>query len=228
MRILLVEDEPALAASLARGLRGGAHAVDVAGRLHEARTLLAREHYDALVLDVNLPDGSGFDLAQALRDEANPLPILILTARDSVADRVHGLDLGADDYLVKPFALDELLARLRAVTRRAPERRPDRITVADLVLEPASQRATRAGEPIPLTTTEYALLHYLAAHAGQVCPRAAISASVWDEHYDPLSNVIDVYVARLRKKIDRPGLVPLLHTVRGAGYSLDPSRAGDA
>lgn len=224
MRVLLVEDEARLADSIARGLRHAAHAVDVTDRLAAARQKLALDHYDALILDVNLPDGCGFDLAADLRKRAIPTPIIMLTARDSVEDRVAGLDSGADDYLVKPFAFDELLARLRAMERRAPESKPTILTVADLVIDPASRAVTRSGEPIELTTTEYGLLHYLALHAGQVCSRAAISAAVWDENYDPFSNIIDVYVSRLRRKLDQSGLVPLLHTIRGAGYTLGPAR----
>jgi DNA-binding response OmpR family regulator len=224
MRILVVEDETRLAESIARGLRQAAHAVDIADRLATAREKLALEPYDAVVLDVNLPDGSGFGLAAELRKRAVRTPVLMLTARDSVADRVMGLDSGADDYLVKPFAFEELLARLRALQRRAPEVRPPRIEVADLAIDPACRTVARAGTAIELTTTEYAILELLARHAGEVLGRAQISASVWDENYDPFSNIIDVYISRLRRKVDRPGLVPLLHTVRGAGYTLDPAR----
>jgi len=224
MRILVVEDERALAESLAKGLRQAAHAVDVAGSLAAAREKLALEPYDAMVLDIGLPDGSGVALARELRGRGERLPILMLTARDTVADRVGGLDAGADDYVVKPFALEEVLARLRALERRAPEVRPHELVVADLRLDPAARTAERAGRPIPLTTTEYALLEFLVRRAGTVLGRADISAHVWDENYDPFSNVIDVYVARLRRKVDREGLVPLLHTVRGAGYTLDPAR----
>jgi two-component system copper resistance phosphate regulon response regulator CusR len=224
LRVLIVEDETRLADSIARGLRQAAHAVDVTDRLAAARQKLESEHYDAVILDVNLPDGCGFGLAADLRKRAVPIPILMLTARDSVEDRVAGLDSGADDYLVKPFAFDELLARLRALQRRAPESTPTTLTISDLVIDPATRGVTRGGQPIELTTTEYALLHYLARHAGQVCGRAAISAAVWDENYDPFSNIIDVYVSRLRRKIDHFGLVPLLHTIRGAGYTLDPAR----
>jgi two-component system copper resistance phosphate regulon response regulator CusR len=224
MRILVVEDESALAQSLAKGLRQAAHAVDLAPTLAEARTKLALEPYDAVVLDLGLPDGSGLTLAREIRGRGDRVTILVLTARDGVADRVAGLDAGADDYVVKPFALEEVLARLRALERRAPEFRPTVITVADLQVDPSARSAERAGTPIPLTTTEYALLEYLARHAGSVLGRADISAHVWDENYDPFSNVIDVYMARLRKKVDAPGLVPLLHTVRGAGYTLDPGR----
>jgi DNA-binding response OmpR family regulator len=224
MRILVVEDETALAASLAKGLRQAAHAVDLAPTLAEARSRLSMERYDAVLLDLGLPDGSGLALAREIRGRGDRVPILVLTARDSVGDRVAGLDAGADDYVVKPFALEEVLARLRALERRAPEFRPSVIAVADLLVDPSARSATRAGAASPLTTTEYALLEFLARHAGSVLGRAEISAHVWDENYDPFSNVIDVYVARLRKKVDRPGLVPLLHTVRGAGYTLDADR----
>jgi len=228
LRVLLVEDEARLADSIARGLRQASHAVDVADRLSTARAKLEMDRYDAVILDVNLPDGSGFGLAADLRKRAVPVPILMLTARDSVEDRVTGLDSGADDYLVKPFSFEELLARLRALHRRQPESRPTLLEVADLALDPASRTVTRRGLPVELTTTEYALLEYLARHVGQVCGRAAISAAVWDENYDPFSNIIDVYVSRLRRKIDQPGLVALLHTVRGAGYTLDPQRGSKA
>ncbi len=224
LRVLLVEDEARLADSMARGLRQASHAVDVTDRLSTARMKLELERYDAVILDVNLPDGSGFGLAAELRKRAVPVPILMLTARDSVEDRVAGLDSGADDYLVKPFAFDELLARLRALQRRHPESRPTVVEVADLAVDPATRVVTRGGIPVELTTTEYSLIEYLARHVGQVCGRAAISAAVWDENYDPFSNIIDVYVSRLRRKIDQPGLTPLIHTVRGAGYTLDPAR----
>jgi two-component system copper resistance phosphate regulon response regulator CusR len=225
MRTLIVEDEPVLAESLRRGLRQAAHAADVAGTLEVARRKLALESYDALVLDVGLPDGSGMAFARELRERGVTTPILMLTARDSVDDRVRGLDHGADDYLVKPFALEELVARLRALQRRTPVSRAPGLTVGDLSLDPATRSATRAGEAITLTTTEYALLEFLALRAGQVVTRADISAHVWDENYDPFSNVIDVYVARLRRKVDRAELRPMVRTVRGRGYALDPAGA---
>ena len=228
LRVLLIEDEARLAETIARGLRQSAHAVDVTDRLATAREKLELERYDAIILDVNLPDGCGFGLASELRKRAVRVPILMLTARDSVEDRVAGLDSGADDYLVKPFAFDELLARLRALQRRFPDARPSPLHIHDLTLDPATRSATRAGQSIELTTTEYALLDYLARHAGEVCGRAAISGSVWDENYDPFSNIIDVYVSRLRRKIDQPGRVALIHTVRGAGYTLDPARGARA
>ena len=220
MRILMVEDEPRLAASVAKGLRQAAHAVDIAGSLAEARDKLVAGGYDALILDLMLPDGSGLALAQELRAAGNRVPIVMLTARDAIEDRVSGLDHGADDYLVKPVALEELLARLRALARRSPMLRPETLAVADLTVDTGSRSATRSGQRIELTTTEYALLEYLVRHSGQVCDRGQISSHVWDEKYDPFSNVIDVYVARLRKKVDGPDRPPLIHTIRGAGYSL--------
>jgi len=220
MRLLVIEDEPRLAASLAKGLREAAHAVDVAGSIGEARTKLAGDPYDAILLDIGLPDGSGFRLAQELRAEGLETPILIITARDSVEDRVRGLDLGADDYLVKPFALEELLARLRAVTRRTPQIRPDVLMVSDLEVDTRGRIARRGTRSIELTTTEYALLEFLARHPGEVLTRSQITAALWDERHEPGSNIIDVYVGRLRKKIDLPQEEPLLHTMRGSGYSL--------
>ena len=224
MRILIVEDEPRLADSIARGLRQSAHAVDVVHTLDGAGQHLDAEPYDAVVLDVVLPDGSGFQFAAGLRQRGLGIPILILTARDTVEDKVRGLDAGADDYLVKPFALEELEARLRAIQRRIPDIRPQMVTVGDLVLDPSRREATRAGRRIELTTTEYALLEFLSRRPGGVCSRAQISGAVWDENYDPFSNIIDVYISRLRRKIDRPELSPMLHTIRGAGYTLDPTR----
>jgi DNA-binding response OmpR family regulator len=222
MRVLVVEDEPTLLESLVRGLRQAGHAVDGASTVGQALSKLGLDPYDALILDLGLPDGSGLDLARTLRRTGASIIIVALTARDSVPDRVAGLDAGADDYLVKPFALDELLARLRAVERRRVPFRPNVITIDDLKIDPASRSATRGDRQIDLTTTEFALLEFLAKHAGQVVGRATISAHVWDENYDPASNIIDVYVARLRKKIDLPGHRALLHTVRGAGYVLRP------
>jgi DNA-binding response OmpR family regulator len=224
VRILLVEDEPRLADSVARGLRQTAHAVDVVHSVNAAERQLHVGPYDAIVLDVLLPDGSGLDLAADLRHRGVSVPILMLTARDTVEDKVRGLDAGADDYLVKPFALEELQARLRALQRRRPETRLPTIQIGDLVLDPSRREATRGDRRIELTTTEYALLEYLARRPGVVCGRSQISAALWDEHSDPDSNIIDVYLSRLRRKIDRPGQAPMLHTIRGAGYTLDPDR----
>jgi two-component system copper resistance phosphate regulon response regulator CusR len=224
MRILLVEDDPRLREVVARGLREAAHAVDEASCVAEARRLVAIESFDVVVLDVNLPDGSGFGLTRSWREGGVEVPILLLTARDEVSDRVAGLDAGADDYLVKPFAHAELLARLRALGRRSTDTLPPLLHVGDLEVDPSARQVRRNGATLDLTTTEYALLELLARHEGQVLGRERISASVWDENYDPLSNIIDVYVARLRRKLAAAGGVRLIHTVRGAGYVLDPHR----
>ena len=220
MRILVVEDDPAFRDSLARGLRQAGHAVDAAGTVAESLAKLGLEPYDAVVLDISLPDGSGLDLARTLRRGGSNVLILAATARDAVSDRVAGLDAGADDYLVKPFAFEELLARLRALDRRQRAVRPTVIEVADLHLDPASRTVRRGDQTVDLTTTEFSLLEFLARHSGQVVGRSMISTHVWDENYDPMSNIIDVYIARLRKRVDLPGYQPLLHTVRGVGYVL--------
>jgi two-component system copper resistance phosphate regulon response regulator CusR len=184
--------------------------------------------YDALILDVNLPKQSGIDVSRALRAKRKATPILMLTARDTVSDRVTGLDAGADDYLVKPFELDELYARLRALLRRMPALLPTTLTVDDLVIDTRGQDVARAGRPIPLTTKEYVMLEYLARNAGRVIGRAELCEHVWDANHDPFSNAIEVYINRLRKKVDGGDAVPLIHTRRGAGYLLaaDATRAG--
>lgn len=223
-RVLVIEDDPAIRRAVVDALSYDGYQPAQAGTFAEGKDAALRFPCDLVLLDLVLPGGDGLALLREVRLGKPTLPVIILTAKGEEADRVKGLRLGADDYVVKPFALEEVLARLRALERRAPEFRPTLITVADLRVDPATRSAERAGTAITLTTTEYALLEFLARHAGSVLGRAAISAHVWDENYDPFSNVIDVYVARLRRKVDRPGLVPLLHTVRGAGYTLDPDR----
>jgi DNA-binding response OmpR family regulator len=220
MRILLVEDERALAEVLATGLRARAYAVDVA---HDGDTAVYQASvnpYDAIVLDVMLPLKNGLAVAAELRRRGSSARILMLTARDTVEDRVAGLDAGADDYLVKPFDLAELLARLRALLRRGDDIRPMTLVVGDLMLDTGSQQATRASQPLRLTTKEFALLEYLARRVDCVVGRAEISDHVWDDSYDPCSNLIESYVNRLRRKVDREGMAPLIHTRRGAGYML--------
>ena len=226
MRILLVEDDAIIASSLAKGLREQAYAVDVATDGDAAVYQAAVNPYDAVVLDVMLPKRDGFAVCRELRRRGLTTPVLMLTARDSVRDRIEGLDTGADDYLTKPFEFGELLARLRALLRRGPVLAPAVLRVADLELDTHAQRATRAGRDVALTTREYALLEFLARNAGRVVGRAEISDHVWDDNYDPLSNLIESYINRLRKKLDAPGLPPLIHTRRGAGYSLGESPPG--
>jgi DNA-binding response OmpR family regulator len=221
MRLLLVEDEPEAARMLAKGLREQAYAVDVAADGAAACYQAAISDYDAIILDVMLPVKDGLAVCRELRQEGLAVPILMLTARDGVAARVDGLDSGADDYLEKPFDFRELLARLRALLRRRVRPPlPDHIRVAGLELDTRGRRVSRDGRALPLTTREYALLEYLARRAGEVVGRADIAEHVWDERYDPLSNVIDVYVQRLRRKVDVPGCESLIRTRRGEGYEL--------
>jgi two-component system copper resistance phosphate regulon response regulator CusR len=226
MRILLVEDEPDAARALAKGLREQTYAVDVVGDGEAACYQAAIADYDAIVLDVLLPLKDGLSVCRQLRHEGAAVPILMLTARDSVEARIEGLDSGADDYLTKPFAFGELLARLRALIRRgARAPLPDLLRIATLELDTRAHRVLKRGREVPLTAREYALLEFLARHAGEVVGRAEISEHVWDENYDPFSNVIEVYVRRLRRKLDDPGSPSLIRTRRGEGYALGP--AGD-
>lgn len=223
MRVLLVEDEPRLAESLARGLRDAAHAVDTADTLAAARVKLELERYDAVILDVNLPDGSGFGLAAELRKRAIPVPILMLTARDTVEDRVHGLDSGADDYLVKPFALAELLARVRALGRRAKMNGASEsplLAVADLELDLRSREARRGPRRIELTAREFGLLETLMRHPGQVMTRSQLLDAVWSYDAVTESNVVDIYIHYLRNKLDKGFDKKLIRTVRGMGYAI--------
>lgn len=220
MRLLLVEDDARIARFVAKGLREQAYAVDVAGTGDEALYQAAVNAYDLIILDVMIPGRDGFAVCRELRKSGQRMPILMLTARDGVEDRIAGLDHGADDYLTKPFEFRELLARLRALMRRSGELRPAKIAVADLVLDTGAQSAMRAGRTVTLTAKEYALLEYLARNAGRVVGRAEIAEHVWDETFDPFSNLIEVYINRVRRKIDADSSKPLLQTRRGAGYVL--------
>ena len=226
MRILLVEDESRVAGFIARGLREQTYAVDVARNGEEALYQADVNQYDLVVLDVLLPLKDGCTVCRELRASGFRAPILMLTARDAVDDRVAGLDAGADDYLVKPFDFKELLARLRALARRSADVRPRVIRVADLSLDTARHQAARAGTPVTLTAKEYALLEFLMINEGRVVGREQIAQHVWDETFDPFSNVIDVYIRRLRAKLDAGGATPLIHTRRGAGYLLSPRPLG--
>ncbi len=220
MRLLLAEDDALLSGSLAKGLRERSYAVDVVANGDAAVLEAAVNDYDGIVLDVMLPGRDGFAVARALRERGIRTPILMLTSRDRVTDKVAGLDAGADDYLTKPFEIEELLARLRAVLRRGPAIAPEIITVGDLAIDTRRQAASRAGRPLSLTTKEYAMLEYLARRADEVVGRADILAHVWDANHDPFSNALEVYIGRLRRKVDLPGMPPLIHTRRGAGYML--------
>ena len=219
MRILLVEDEVKLARAMRRGLEREGYAVDVVADGDEAVYRATETDYDAMVLDVMLPGMDGFEVCRTLRERGRWAPVLMLTARDAVEDRIRGLDVGADDYLVKPFAFGELLARIRALIRRGARERPAVLEVDDVVLDPATHRVARAGREVSLSTREFALLEYLMRHAGRVVTRREILEHVWDYDYDGLSNVVDVYVGYLRKKLERPFDRPLIRTVRRVGYA---------
>jgi two-component system copper resistance phosphate regulon response regulator CusR len=223
----LVEDEPDAAAQLARGLRERAFAVDIAADGNAAVEKAFVNTYDLILLDLMLPGKDGLTVCREIRNSGSAVPILMLTARGDTASRIHGLDSGADDYLAKPFDLDELLARIRALLRRAPVLRQTVLRVDDLEIDTHSHTVIRAGRPIALTGKEYALLEYLAGRQGAVVGREEISEHVWDEAYDPFSNLIEVYIQRLRRKLDVEGLPRLLQTRRGEGYRLARTEESD-
>ena len=220
MRILVVEDEPKMAALVRRGLIEEGHAADVAGRGEDAVWMAEAHAYDAIVLDVMLPGMSGYDACRRLRGAGVWAPVLMLTARDAVEDRVAGLDAGADDYLTKPFSLAELFARLRALIRRGDVERPTELVVGDLRLDPASRRVWRGQTEVQLSPKEFALLETFMRRPGQVLSRLQLLEHAWDFAYENRSNVVDVYVRYLREKLDRPFARNSLETVRGAGYRL--------
>ena len=221
MKVLIIEDEEKTASFLRKGLEENGFVADVARRgddgLHMARTT----RYDVVILDVMLPGLDGWAVVAAVRQENLHTPVLFLTAKDAVDDRVKGLELGADDYLVKPFAFTELLARVRTLLRRSPARQPDTITVADIEIDVVRHRASRAGQRLDLTPKEFALLSLLARRTGEVLSRTLISEQVWDVNFDSDTNVVDVHVRRLRAKVDDPFDAKLIHTVRGVGYVLE-------
>jgi two-component system copper resistance phosphate regulon response regulator CusR len=220
MRVLMAEDDRQLGKTLAKGLREHSYAVDIvgdgAGALYQAAVVA----YDVIILDVMMPVKNGLQVCRELRERGNRAPVLMLTARDTVADKIAGLDAGGDDYLSKPFAFEELLARMRALLRRGPELLPSEIVVDDLVIDTQAQTARRGRRLIRLTTKEYTLLEFLARNANRVVGREAICSHVWDDNHDPFSNAIEVHINRLRRKVDEAGRAPLIHTRRGAGYML--------
>lgn len=221
MRLLVVEDDAALADLLRRALLRDGYAVDVAGDGQDALWYATENDYDAVVLDVMIPAPDGFAVVRTLRERGRWMPILMLTARDAVRDRIHGLDTGADDYLVKPFAMGELAARVRALVRRAPHERPVALTVGDLMLDPVTHVVSRAGERVDLSPKEFSLLHELMRHPGVPLTRTQLIEHVWDFAYDGTSNVVDVYIRYLRDKVDRPFGRQSITTVRGMGYRID-------
>ncbi|MEZ5080180.1 MAG: response regulator transcription factor [Thermoleophilia bacterium] len=221
MRILIAEDNAKMAGIIQRGLREAGHAADIAATGDTALARARSGPYEALVLDVLLPGRSGFEVCRELRAGGSELPILMLTARDGLDDRVEGLDAGADDYLTKPFAFSELLARLRALSRRGGPRRPSMLAHGQVVMEPAARSVTLAGRPVELTVREMSLLEAVLERPGELVTRTYLYERVWDEHYDGLSNVVDVYIGRLRRKLSRPDAPWPLRTLRGAGYILE-------
>jgi DNA-binding response OmpR family regulator len=220
MRVLVVEDELKINRTVCQALREEAYAVDSAKDGEEGEELASINQYDLIILDLLLPKKPGVEVCRTLREQGVVTPILMLTAKDTVEDRVRGLDSGADDYLVKPFYMDELLARARALLRRETTTKSARLQVADLQVDSSSHRVTRAGGAIDLTSKEYAMLEYFMRNQDQVLTRTMISEHVWDEQFDSLSNIIDVYIRRLRRKIDENYTPRLLHTIRGSGYLL--------
>jgi DNA-binding response OmpR family regulator len=228
MRLLLVEDDSRIARFLTRGLQEQSYAVDVVGNGDDALYQIEINDYDVVILDVLIPGKDGFATCRAMRNLGKRMPILMLTARDAVDDRITGLDSGADDYLTKPFEFGELLARLRALLRRPGDLHPSRLVVGDLELDTASQTAKRGNRSIRLTAKEYALLEFLARNANRVIGRSEIAEHVWDESFDPFSNLIEVYVNRLRRKLGEADGKPLLQTRRGSGYILCSTPEADS
>jgi two-component system OmpR family response regulator len=221
MRLLVVEDDTKLARALERGLQREGYAVDLAETGDDALSQASENDYDAVVLDVMLPGRDGFSVCRAMRSSERWAPVLMLTARDQVGDRIRGLDAGADDYLVKPFDFGELLARLRALIRRGPSERPPVLEVGDLHIDPAARVVTRAGREIELTVREFALLQFLAQRAGEVVSREQLLEHVWDNTEEGSTNVVDVYIGYLRNKLDRPFRGKMIRTVRGIGFMLE-------
>ena len=222
MRLLVVEDDAALGQILVRGLSEEGYAVDLSTGVTDARHNVKTNSYDTLVIDIGLPDGNGLELCAELRAAGNQTPILMLTARDGLSDKVGGLDAGADDYLTKPFDFPELTARVRALTRRPPNTHAPLLEYGDLKLDPASRRVWRGAITVPLTAREFGLLEQMMRHSAAVHTRTELLEHGWDANYDGLSNVVDVHIANLRRKLDMPGAGTVIETVRGAGYRLTP------
>lgn len=228
MRLLIIEDEPKAAAYLRQGLTEAGYIVDVAADGEAGLTAARLDEYALILCDIMLPKRDGYSVVAELRRTGRQMPVLLLTARDAVDARVRGLDLGADDYLAKPFAFAELLARVRALLRRAPLRPTDVYVVGDLICDPRTRRVERAGRRIDLSPKEFALLQFLLERAGDVLSRTVIAEGVWDMSFDSDTNIVDVQIRRLRRKVDVEGAPPLIHTVRGVGYVLEPRTADHA
>ena len=221
MRVLIVEDESKTAKYLSKGLLEQGFIADIATNGRDGLQMAMSDSYDVAILDVMLPGCDGWSLLSQLRDSGSSLPVLFLTARDSISERVRGLELGADDYLVKPFAFSELLARIRTILRRGATRLPEELRVGDLIVELQSRKVQRMGQRVELSPKEFALLSLLMRRAGEVLSRTLIAEQVWDMNFDCDTNVVDVHIRRLRLKVDEPFECKLIHTVRGAGYVLE-------
>ena len=221
MRLLIAEDDLKLSAALARGLRGDGYAVDTAATGDQALFQARVYDYDAMILDIMLPGPDGIEVCRTLRREGRWSPVLMLTARDGVNDRIKGLDAGADDYLVKPFDFDELVARVRALVRRGAPARPAVLRAGDLEVDPAARSVLRDGRPVELTAREFAVLEFLVRHSGEVVTRTDLLDHVWDQNFDGSTNIVDVYVGYLRRKLEEPFGRQLIRTVRGAGYIIE-------
>ncbi|HVW19676.1 MAG TPA: response regulator transcription factor [Opitutaceae bacterium] len=226
MRILVVEDEPKVADLVTRGLKAERYAVDVAASGDVGWTMASTYQYDLVILDLMLPGIGGLDLLKRIRQRDSKVPALVLTARDATASKVENFEAGADDYLTKPFAFAELLVRIKALLRRGPVTQTAVVRVGDLVVDRMTQQVRRAGRRIELTPREYALLEYLATQPGRVFSRTMIVEHVWDQSFEGLTNIVDVYVRHLREKIDAPFPIKLIRTLRGVGYSLADDSAG--
>jgi len=223
MKILVVEDEKKIASFIRMGLEGAGFDVEVSHHGDEGYTLASTRPYDAIILDIMLPGRDGLSILKNLRLKGNPVPVILLSARAEPHERVEGLNLGADDYLVKPFYIEELVARLHVVTRRAAGTGTSTIQVEDLTIDLLTRQVTRAGRDIELTSREFQLLEHLARNPGRVLTRAQICERVWDYDFDPGTNVVDVYIQRLRRKLEAPGSAPLIETIRGVGYRIRQS-----
>jgi len=221
VKILVVEDEPKTRAYLRQGLEEAGFAVDALARGEDAVHIVSDTHYDLMILDLMLPGLDGWGILSKIRETGNQTPILVLTARDQVQDRVRGLELGADDYLIKPFAFSELLARVRTILRRGPVRQPELLRIGDLEVDLVRMRGHRGGRRLDLTPREFALLSLFGRRAGEVLSRRFIAEQIWDMNFDSDSNVVDVHIRRLRSKLDDPFDIKLIHTVRGMGYVLE-------
>ncbi len=220
MRILLIEDEKKVARFISKGLIEESYAVDVAYDGEEGLYLAEVNDYDLIILDIMLPKKDGFEVLRSLRNKGFTTPVIMLTARDELESKVQGLDLGADDYMTKPFAFSELMARIRAIMRRKQEKADNRLQLGDLVIDAVTRTVTRGNKPVELTNKEYALLEYFIRNPGRVLSRTMIAEHVWDYQFDPMTNVIDVYVNYLRQKIDKGFEKKLIHTIRGVGYVI--------